>query len=70
MENPKHRHEVETYWGLAPDSISEKPGLTAIEMFEALESGKLKAIWIAATNPLVSMPDLNQTKFAMEASEA
>jgi ferredoxin-nitrate reductase len=37
--------------------ISPKPGHTATEMFEALNDGRLKAIWIIGTNPLVSLPD-------------
>ncbi|MEQ8416059.1 MAG: molybdopterin-dependent oxidoreductase [Imperialibacter sp.] len=53
--NPEHRKEVATYWGV--DHISEKPGKTATQMFEALRSGEMKAIWIICTNPVVSMPD-------------
>lgn len=37
--------------------IAEKPGLTAIEMFEALQDGRLKAIWILCSNPLTSLPN-------------
>ncbi|WP_416865227.1 MAG: molybdopterin-dependent oxidoreductase [Imperialibacter sp.] len=53
--NPEHRNEVAAYWGV--DHISEKPGKTATQMFEALRSGEMKAIWIICTNPVVSMPD-------------
>lgn len=53
--NPEHRKEVAAYWGV--DHISEKPGKTATQMFEALRSGEMKAIWIICTNPVVSMPD-------------
>ena len=38
-------------------------------MFRALEKGKLKAIWIAATNPMVSLPDLHQTRRALERAQ-
>jgi ferredoxin-nitrate reductase len=38
-------------------------------MFRALETGKLKAIWIAATNPAVSLPDLHQSRRALERAE-
>ncbi|WP_299013983.1 nitrate reductase [uncultured Polaribacter sp.] len=55
LANPTHREEVSNFWG--GQSISEKPGLTATEMFDALNSGKLKAIWIVCTNPVVSLPD-------------
>ena len=53
-EDPGHRAEVEEYWGRAEGTISARPGLTAVEMFRALECGRLKAGWIAATNPAVS----------------
>lgn len=60
LKNPSHRKEVETFWGGGP--ISEKPGLMAVEMMDALESGKLKAIWIIGTNPLVSLPDVRKAE--------
>lgn len=69
VENAEHRAEVERHWSLPAGSIASKPGLTAIEMFRALERGRLKAIWIAATNPLVSLPDLHQVKRALDAAE-
>ena len=64
-----HRAEVETYWDRPPGSIADRPGLTAVEMFRALESGRLKAIWIAATNPAVSLPDLHQVRRALAKAE-
>src|SRR6478736_1456000 len=51
--NPLHREEIEKFWG--GTKISPKPGLTATEMFEALNNGSLKAIWIMCTNPLISL---------------
>ncbi|AUP77655.1 nitrate reductase [Flavivirga eckloniae] len=64
LMNEEHRREVAQFWGV--DSISDKPGYTATEMFDALESGKLKAIWIVCTNPLVSMPNTHQIERAMK----
>jgi ferredoxin-nitrate reductase len=52
------RNEVETFWNIPLGTINEKPGLTATEMFDELNSGKLKAIWILCTNPLISLPDV------------
>jgi ferredoxin-nitrate reductase len=63
LNNPMHRREVADFWGV--EEISEKPGLTATEMFEALESGKMKAIWIICTNPLVSLPDSRRVEKAL-----
>ncbi len=58
LSNADHRAAVETYWDVAPGSIDDRPGLTATEMFEALNEGSLKAIWILCTNPLISLPDV------------
>ena len=63
LANPVHRQEVADFWGV--DSISEKPGLTATEMFDALESGKMKAVWIICTNPLVSLPEARRVEKAL-----
>jgi len=57
LANAEHRVEVANLWGV--NSVPEKPGLSAIPMFEALRTEKLKAIWIVCTNPAQSMPDLN-----------
>ncbi len=62
--NPKHREEVAAFWGVP--SLSEKPGLTATQMVEALERGDLKAIWIICTNPLVSLPDSRRVEAALK----
>ncbi|MGL6269600.1 MAG: molybdopterin-dependent oxidoreductase, partial [Chitinophagaceae bacterium] len=56
--NESHRNEVERFWQIPIGTIQSKPGLTATEMFDALNDGKLKAIWILCTNPLISMPDV------------
>ncbi|MES2794608.1 MAG: molybdopterin-dependent oxidoreductase [Bacteroidota bacterium] len=54
--NPAHREEVQAFWG--GTKIADKPGFTATEMFDALADGRMKAIWVVCTNPLVSLPDL------------
>jgi ferredoxin-nitrate reductase len=66
VDDGEHRKQVEQYWGRAPGTISPRIGLTAVEMFRALEKGQLKAIWIAATNPAVSMPDLHHVRRALQ----
>jgi ferredoxin-nitrate reductase len=63
LMNEEHRREVAQFWGV--EKINPKPGLTATEMFDALESGKLKAVWIACTNPLVSLPNSHKIEKAM-----
>ena len=65
--NPEHRKEVADYWGV--DDVSAKPGLTATELFAALEEGTVKAVWIACTNPIVSMPDAKRAEAALKKAE-
>ncbi|MBU2913305.1 nitrate reductase [Reichenbachiella agariperforans] len=62
--SPEDRQEVADFWGV--DSVPDKPGLTATQMFDALDSGELKAIWIICTNPSVSMPDATLVDRAMK----
>lgn len=63
--NPEHRAEVAAYWGV--DSLPEPVGLTAIELFEHVRAGKIKALWIACTNPAQSLPDQNNVRAALAA---
>lgn len=69
VQNARHREEVERSWGLPFGSISSEPGLPALEQFEALASGKLKAIWILCTNPAGSMPDTDLVTKALRQAE-
>lgn len=59
------RARVRRFWG-AP-TIAERPGLRAVEMFEAVREGRIKALWIMATNPAVSLPDAGRVREALAA---
>jgi ferredoxin-nitrate reductase len=65
IENEQHRREVEGYWGVEPGRIEAEPGLHALEMFESVRRGETRTLWVSATNPAVSMPDLTRTKKAL-----
>ncbi|MBL0917850.1 MAG: molybdopterin-dependent oxidoreductase [Hydrogenophaga sp.] len=67
MANPQHRAEVAALWGV-PD-VPAKPGLTAVELFEAAADGAVKALWIACTNPAQSMPDQATVHRALQRAE-
>jgi len=67
LANPQHRAEVAALWGLP--SVPEKPGLSAVEMFEAAADGQVKALWIACTNPAQSMPDQATVRRALARAE-
>ncbi|PBB57654.1 nitrate reductase [Mesorhizobium loti] len=65
IENPEHRDRVRRFWN-APD-IAQKPGLKAVEMFQGVADGRIKALWIMATNPVDSMPDADAVEAAIKA---
>lgn len=48
-----------------PDGFG-KVGHTAVDMYKAIEKGEVKGVWIMCTNPMVSMPDLNMAKRALQ----
>ncbi|ARP80611.1 nitrate reductase [Bordetella genomosp. 8] len=65
--NAADRAEVAALWGV--DSLPETPGLPAVEMFDAVLEGRVKALWIVATNPAQSMPDQARVRAALEKAE-
>ena len=66
LADPAHRDEVAKLWGVP--GVPDKPGRTAVEMFDALKRGEIRAIWIACTNPAQSMPDVGQVQAAVRAA--
>ena len=66
IANPAHRAEVERHWGLAPGAIAAEPGLAVWQQVEAMERGEIGLWWVAATNPLVSLPWLDRVRAAAQ----
>ncbi|TRW95458.1 nitrate reductase [Paracoccus sp. M683] len=58
IENPVHRAAVQDFWH--SPRMASGPGLKAIEMFDAIEDGRIKALWIMSTNPAMSMPQADR----------
>ena len=67
LDNPNHQQLVQNFW--QSPTIAKQVGLKAVDLFHAVEAGKIKAIWIMATNPVVSLPDADQVKRALEKCE-
>ncbi|RSC31275.1 nitrate reductase [Agrobacterium sp. FDAARGOS_525] len=65
IESAGDRDRVQRFW--ASPAIAEKPGLKAVDMFRAVADGRIKALWIMATNPVVSMPDAGAVEAAIKA---
>ncbi len=58
---------VARFWNAA--NMARAPGLKAVDMFEAVREGRIKAVWIMATNPAVSMPDADRVAEALKNCE-
>jgi len=67
IENQSHRELVQEFWN--SPAIAEKEGLKAVDLFEAINDNKIKAVWIMATNPAVSMPNSSVVRDALEKCE-
>ena len=52
--SPAELDRVRRFWN-APRMAAHE-GLKAVDLFEAIERGKIKALWVMATNPAVSLP--------------
>ncbi|NUB45720.1 molybdopterin-dependent oxidoreductase [Fertoebacter nigrum] len=63
LDNPAHRDAVQGFWG--SPAMPTAPGLKAVDMFRAVEEGRIKALWIICTNPAVSMPDADRVAAAI-----
>jgi len=63
LTNAEHCGLVQQFWN-APN-IAIRSGLKAVDLFNAIETGAVKAVWIMATNPVVSLPDAERVKAAL-----
>lgn len=52
---PESLSRVARFWGT--ERLAQTPGLMAVELFDAIARGEVKAVWIMGTNPAVSLPD-------------
>ena len=67
LTDASHRRTVQGFWN--SPTVADRPGLKAVDLFEAVRGGKVKAIWIMATNPAVSMPDADTVRDALRRCE-
>ena len=67
LADPGHRGTVQTFWN--SPAIATSAGLKAVELFEAIHDGRIKAVWIIATNPVVSLPEADRVREALQRCE-
>jgi assimilatory nitrate reductase catalytic subunit len=67
VTNTEHQATVQTFW--SSPTIATGPGHKAVDMFDAIRDGRIKAVWVMATNPVVSLPDADRVREALERCE-
>jgi assimilatory nitrate reductase catalytic subunit len=65
VQNPADRERVQRFWN--SPAIAQRPGLKAVDMFEAVADGRIKALWIVGTSPVDSLPDADAARAALAA---
>jgi len=66
FESMKDREELAAIWGISADRIPTERGLAYPDIIEAAVSKKIRALWVIATNPIVSFPNLDVLKQGLE----
>jgi assimilatory nitrate reductase catalytic subunit len=69
LANAADREAIARIWNVDAARLPSKPGLTAVELFDAVHEGRVKAIWIACTNPAQSLPNLPKIREALARAE-
>ena len=69
LENAQHRREIGEFWGVEPDFLPRQRGLFMTDIFPAIESGQIKALWLVATNPMTSMANTARIRRTLEKLE-
>jgi nitrate reductase NapA len=64
VQNDEDRGRAARIWGVPVESIDPRPTHAALSMFRALERGDIRFLWIQATNPMVSLPNLDRYRHA------
>tara|TARA_R110002050_G_scaffold71891_3_gene154660 strand:+ start:45175 stop:47829 length:2655 start_codon:yes stop_codon:yes gene_type:complete len=67
IDNEMHRDLLSRFW--QTDNLATSAGAKAVDMFNDVASGKIKAIWIMATNPVVTLPDADKVRDALRDCE-
>ncbi len=67
LANKQHRALVADFW--KSPRLASHAGLKAVDLFHAVESRRVKALWVIATNPAVSLPDTGRVRRALERCE-
>ncbi|MCJ7857321.1 molybdopterin-dependent oxidoreductase [Corynebacterium kalidii] len=67
--SPAHRSEVEEIWGISAGTLHDNLGSGTVDMFDELEKGRIRAVWIICTNPVSSMANRSRVTDALEKAD-
>jgi assimilatory nitrate reductase catalytic subunit len=63
LDSAADREAVRAFWN--SPRIAQQAGLKSVDLFRAVREGRIKALWIMATNPVVSLPDADEVRQAL-----
>jgi len=66
LEKEKDRETIAKFWGIDPEFFPKQRGLFMTDIFPAMETGQIKALWLIATNPMTSMPNIPRIKKTLQ----
>ena len=69
LEVPEHREEIARAWNVDPEVFPKQRGMTQTDIYQAMEAGQIKGLWLIATNPMSSLPNTARIRRAMEQLE-
>ena len=64
VQNEADRRRAAEIWGVPVERIDPRPTAPLLSMFRQLERGDIKFLWIQATDPMVSLPNLDRYRRA------
>lgn len=64
VQNEQDRQRAAKIWGVPVERIDPRPAAPALGMFRRLERGDIRFLWILATDPMVSLPNLDRYRGA------
>jgi len=69
LESEADREEIADFWNVDVEFFPKKRGMFQTDIYRAIETGKIKGLWLIATNPLTSLPNTARIRKSMEKLE-
>src|SRR5207245_11391873 len=65
VDDAAARQRFATAWGVPPEQLDDKPGLTVVEIMNAVHAGQIRGMYIMGENPAMSDPDADHAREAL-----